>query len=80
VDKDLARHVARIGFRAMRELSDVLPVLKKHCGAKEYDTFAKAIATANAHISEQVIDRALSTYPELESEIEAKIKKYGLIL
>ena len=80
MDKEIARHVARVGFRAMRELSDLLPLLKEHCDAKEYETIAKAIATASAHISTQVIDSALSVYPELESEIEAKIKKYGLIV
>ncbi|HTS94574.1 MAG TPA: hypothetical protein VMG55_21365 [Stellaceae bacterium] len=80
MEKDVARHVARVGFRAMRELTELIPLLKDHCAAQESDTFAKAIALASAHIGEQVINRALSPFPDLESEIEAKIKKYGVIV
>jgi len=80
MDKDLARHVARVGFRAMRELTNLLPLLKEHCAAQEYERFAKAIALASAHIGEQVIQRALTAFPDLEREIEIKIKKYGLIV
>ncbi|MGE5201693.1 MAG: hypothetical protein ACM3O6_06465 [Acidobacteriota bacterium] len=80
MEKDLARHVTRVGFRTMHELADLLPLLKEHCTTQEYESFAKAIALASAHISEQVIDKAVSAYPDLESEIETKIKKYGLIV
>lgn len=80
MDKDLARHVARIGFSCMSHLTDLLPLLKTHCDAAEYDAYRKAIATVAGHISVDIINKALTPYPDLEKEIESKVEKYGVVI
>jgi hypothetical protein len=76
VDIDVARHVIRIAFRASGELQSLFSLLKAHCNPDEYESFAKAIATAIASINLEVMDRAIATHPDLESEIEASIAKH----
>jgi len=80
MEKDLARHVVRAGFASMGKLTNLLELLKEHCSPEEYQTYLKAVATVSAHISEQIVSRATANFPDLEAEIEAKIKKYGLII
>ena len=80
MDKDLARHVARVGFSTMNQLSHLLELLKDQCDPEEYQTYLKAIGTVGASISTEMISRVVALYPELEVEIEAKIKKYGLVI
>jgi hypothetical protein len=58
VDIDVARHVIRAAFRSAGELDSLLSLLKAHCTADEYTTYAKAIATAIASIHLEVMDKA----------------------
>jgi hypothetical protein len=80
MDIDLSRHVIRIAFRSGRELEGLLGLLKEHCSADEYQTYAKAIATAIASIHVEIVNRITSSQPELENEIESVIAKYDRYL
>jgi hypothetical protein len=80
MDINLARHVVRASFRSGRELEGLLGVLKEHCSASEYKTYATAIATAVASIHLEIVNRITSGHPGLEDEIEATISKYGRYL
>lgn len=80
MDIDVARHVARACFRSSGELESQLNLLKAHCSAEEYTTYAKAIASAIASIHLEVMNRVTAAHPQLESEIEASIAKHGRYL
>ena len=77
MDINLARHVIQSAFRSGRELEGLLAVLKEHCKPDEYQTYAKAIATSIASIQLEIVNRITSSFPELETELEASIAKYG---
>jgi hypothetical protein len=80
MDINLARHVIQSCFGSARELEGLLVLLKEHCTADEYQTYAKAIATAIASIHIEIVNRITSSHPELEAELEASIAKYGRYL
>ncbi len=80
MDINLGRHVIQSAFRSGRELEGLLTLLKEHCKGDEYQTYAKAIATAIAAIHVEIVNRVTSTYPELETELESSIRKYGRYL
>lgn len=77
MEKDMARHVIRATFRSGRELEDLLGLLRENCSAEEYAIYARGIATAIASIQLEVMNRALAAHPEINDEIEIKMKKYG---
>ena len=80
MDINLARHVVRAAFSSGRELEESLGLLKEHCSADEYKTYATAIATAIALIHLEIVNRITASHPELEGEIETVIEKYGRYL
>lgn len=80
MDIDVARHIVRTSFRSARDLESLLGLLKSHCGADEYQTYAKAIATAIASIHTEIVNKVTASYPALEAEIEADVKKHGRYL
>jgi hypothetical protein len=80
MDADVARHVVRVAFRSARELESLLGLLKSNCSPDEYQTYAKAIATAIASIHLEVLNRVTASQPGLEAEIDADIKKHGRYL
>ena len=80
METELARHVVRAAFRSARQLEGILGVLKEHCGAVEYDIYAKAIAAAIDSIHREVVDRITLSHPELEQEIGSNMAKYGKYL
>ena len=77
MDIEIARDMIRTAFRSSAELEGLLHMLKKHCSPEEYKDYARAVATAVHAVMTALIDKATAAYPELEAEIEAKIKKYG---
>lgn len=80
MDVQVARHVIRACFRSGGELQRLLDLLKEQCSADEYQTFAKAIATAIGSIHVEIINRLTDIHPELEGEMEAMISKYDRYL
>jgi hypothetical protein len=80
MDINVARYVIRASFRSGRELEAIFDLLRNHCGAEGYRTFAKAVATAVASIQVEVVNQITAGHPELEDEIDAVIAKYGRYL
>ena len=80
MNKDLARQMIRLNFRCSRELQELMVLLKEQLSADEYKNHAKNIATAIAATGEALTNTALSSFPELENEIEANLSKYGRFL
>lgn len=80
MDKELARYVARTAFQSAAELNDLIPFLKEFCGEDDFVTYEKAIASASAGIGIEILKRVFSEFPDLETEFEDKIKKYGKLI
>jgi hypothetical protein len=77
MDRDLAKHVVAVGFHSLSLLESLIPILKKHCSADEYSEYLKAIGTVSAEVSTQIFGKVFQEHPDLEAEVEQKIKRYG---
>jgi hypothetical protein len=77
MDKELARHVARVAFKSSTEINDLIPFLKAFSSEEEYMSYVKYIASASASISTDLLQRVFLEHPDLEAEFEEKISKYG---
>ncbi len=80
MDEDLAKHVATATFRAMSELTNLVPLLKQHCNAAEYEPYLKAIASVTGLASSALLHKVFLAHPEIEKEFDAKIAKYGKLI
>ena len=76
MDKDMAHHVALVAWKSFGDLNNLIPLLQKHCDPKECQTYVKAIARVGLEINTEILDKVFSQYPELEKDLDAKIKKY----
>ena len=80
MNQESAWRIIQTAFRCSAELQDLLRFLKKNVDAKDYDSFRLAIAAAIDGINVQLIDKAISTRPELADKIEAELKASGRIV
>ena len=80
MERDLAKHVVIVGFGAMRDLANLLELIKPHCDEAEYAAYARSVAAISGAISQQLIDNAIASHPDLEAEMDAKIKRYGKLI
>lgn len=80
MDKELARHVAVVAFKASSSVASLVPLLKEHCEPGEYEAYAKAIASIAFEIHAELLKKIFSEHPEIEKEIEYKINKYGQLI
>lgn len=80
MNRELAKHVAVTGFRSMSDVTGLLPLLREHCTADEYEAYRAAITNVAGEIVLHVINPAFAIQPDLEQEIEASINKYSKIL
>lgn len=77
MDRELARHVVAVSFHSLSLLESLIPILKQHCAQDEYAKYLKAVGTISAEVSAQLLDEVFKAYPDLKSEVEQKVKKYG---
>ena len=77
MDKELAKHVVSVGYHSLSLLESLIPMLKKHCEPNEYAQYLKAIGAVSAEMSAQIFDQVFLGHPDLEKEVEEKIKKFG---
>lgn len=77
MDRNLANHVVAVSFHSLSLLESLLPTLKEHCTPVEYATYLKAIGAVSAEVSTEILSQIFQEYPDLEQEVETKIKKYG---
>jgi hypothetical protein len=80
MDRDVARHVLRVSFRASRELGNLVPLLKEELPAAEYEPLAKGIASAVAEVGFAVMEQVFALHPELRTEVDRQIDQYGRYL
>ncbi|RTL47744.1 MAG: hypothetical protein EKK40_18870 [Bradyrhizobiaceae bacterium] len=80
MDKDVARHMIRAGFRCSRELQDVMLLLKGQMPEDAYAPAAHRIAAAMAAVGDALTATALAAHPELEAEIESSLARYDRYL
>lgn len=80
MDKDLSRHFATIAFKTSSAFTSLAPLLNEHRSRAEYESYAKAIAAVSYKVHTEILNKIFSSHPELEKEIEDKIKKYGELL
>lgn len=73
MERELARHVVRVAFRAGGELEEVLRLLKQHLPADEYRDYAMGIAAAVDAINVALLNKVMAAHPDLEAEIEASL-------
>ena len=76
MDQAVARLLAKTAFRAAKEMTELLPLLKAHLEADAYRERARAIADAVHGINRALLDPALAAHPDLDAEISASIEKY----
>jgi hypothetical protein len=77
MDKDLARHVAHVALASATRLDGATYALEKNCSPDEFAVYRQAIANVTACVEREILDKVYAAYPELRSEIEARIAKYG---
>ncbi len=80
MDKDLAKHIATVAYKMQSPLQELLPVIKEHCSPQEYTSYLKATAKVMATINMEITNKIFAQYPEIETEFDRKIKKYGRIV
>jgi hypothetical protein len=80
MDRDLAKHVVAVGFHSLSLLESLIPILKQHCEADEYSEYLKSIGAVSVEVNTQIFNKIFRDYPDLEKEVEDKIKKFGQFL
>lgn len=80
MNSELQRHAIRSAFRSGRELQELLLLLKEHAPPEDYQSLRLGIAEALAAIAKGVTDKIIAANPELKSEVDASIKRYGTFL
>ena len=77
MDEELARMVAVAAMRSSRELAGLIPLLKEHCDARDYEILGKGVARVLAEIGSDVLNPIYARFPELEREFNRNIECYG---
>ena len=77
MDRDVAKHVVGVGFHSLSILESLIPILKKHCQPDEYSEYLKSIGAVSAEMAAKVFDKVFQEHPDLEKEVDEKIKKFG---
>jgi hypothetical protein len=80
MDKDLAREIIRTSYRSGNELGALIGVLKARCNAEDHKYFARQVAMAIDGIHVALVDKVLSRYPELATEMEANLARTGRVM
>lgn len=77
MDRELAKHVVAVGFHSLSLLESLIPILKQHCDEDEYKRYIKSIAAVSAEMTTEIFNKVFHEHPDLETEVEHKIQKYG---
>ena len=77
MDRDVAKIVLHATHRSGRELADLVPFIKAHCDAADYERLSIAIATVLHDLHATVQRPIYREHPELERDIEARMERFG---
>lgn len=80
MDRNIARHVAKVALKCCDELTTLASFVDHHCDAVESREFSKGVSESIACIHREVVDRMYGYCPDLKQEIDASIAKYGIVL
>jgi hypothetical protein len=77
MDRELAKHVANIALASRARLDSARYALEKHCSSTELHDYRQAITSAEDCIDREILSKLYTAFPDLQSELELRIKKYG---
>lgn len=80
MDKEVAKHIVYVAFKSESNLNELVPLLKEHCSDTEYKKFLKGIAKVSSCISAEIINLVYKDFPEIKSDLDEKINKYGKLI
>jgi hypothetical protein len=77
MNKDIASMTIVASLRSCNELQELLPYIKDNCSDIEYSHLKIAIAKTIYNIMEDIVAFAGAQNPQVRSEVEARVEKYG---
>lgn len=80
MDRELAELIAKSSFKSSAELGKLVPVLKEHLDADEYQEWAVLLATTIATINSDLLQKIFQQYPEIETQFDQHIEKFGYLV
>ncbi|MBS0359810.1 MAG: hypothetical protein JSR98_00410 [Proteobacteria bacterium] len=79
MDRDLARIILHATHGSERGLAELVPVLREHCSEDDYKRMSRAIAGVMHDLESTIRQPIYLEHPELEQEIEDRVKRFGRI-
>ena len=80
MNRDSALQLATNAVRACTHLSSLLSVLEEQCEPSEYARLLRSIASACAHIGDEVLTPLFKEHPDVERELDARIEQRGSVI
>lgn len=80
MNKEIAHHVAYEVFKISSRFNNLIPLLKDTCDDDEYELLSKKIAAISGDIGIELLGYVFTKYPDIEDEIDEKIKKYSMLI
>ncbi len=77
MDIELARHFVRSLLKSSSEMTSLIPVLKENCDDEQYDYYGKTLAKISASITFDILNDIFSRFPELKTEVDEQVGKFG---
>ena len=74
---DTAWQVIRSAYKCSADLQTLLKYLKEQCSSDEYKPYALGIAAVIDSLNIQLVERVLTSRPELAKKIEADLAQFG---
>jgi hypothetical protein len=77
MDKEIARIIALVADRTRSDIGGLARIVKEHCDKESHEEFSMAIGQVVYEISHELMDRVFDKFPDIRSEMENRVKKYG---
>ena len=77
MNKEVAEYVASVAFKNAAELTRLIPLLKTHLSAEEYEPYRKFMTQVGAIIADEVLLKIFKEHPEIDAKIKATLETFG---
>jgi hypothetical protein len=77
MNKEIARIIALVADRTRSDIGSLARLVKEHCDEESHKEFSMAIGQVVYEISHELMDRVFDKFPDIRSEMEDRLKKYG---
>jgi hypothetical protein len=77
MDRDVAQMLAMTAARCSKEIGELTILLKENCTEAEYVELSNAIGSAVYELRTVLMGAVFSLAPDLESEFDARLEKFG---